>query len=159
MKGNRQRYASAASGMSFINTREMTSEIFRSLHSDFQSLANQAVHCRLSNVEPLADSWTIEASAFFASFVGAANLRAKLSSKGLPLLEVQVHLNRRTHIYNPNHFLAAISAYRRQRDEPGQVTSEAGLGKGGGREQMFDGCRWLSAWKIRLQVLRPPWLK
>ena len=147
------------SSIRYVFHKYKRNDLFRSLHSDFQSLANQAVHCRLSNVEPLADSWTVEASAFFASFVGAANLRAKLSSKGLPLLEVQVHLNRRTHIYNPNHFLAAISAYRRQRDEPGQVTSEAGLGKGGGREQMFDGCRWLSAWKIRLQVLRPPWLK
>jgi len=63
----------------------------RSLHSEFQSLAHQAVHCRLSNVEPLADSWSIEANAFFASFVEKTNLRAKMSSEGLPLLEVQLY--------------------------------------------------------------------
>jgi len=66
----------------------------RSLHSDFQSFAHQAVHCQLANVEPLGDSsWTIEAKAFFASFVEAKELRAKIStpSKDLPQTEVQLY--------------------------------------------------------------------
>ena len=88
-----------------------TSVIFRRLHPEFQSLASQAVLCRLANVEPLGDSWTTEANAFFASFVGAKNLRAKTSSKGLPHPEVQVHLKNRSLFPSKSftQFLTAVS--------------------------------------------------
>ena len=90
---NDMRYTTLYSNSS---SRNNILDILRSLHSEFQSFAHQAVHCQLDNVEPLGESWTVEAKAFFASFVESKELRAKRSTppKGLPQSDVcvEVHL-------------------------------------------------------------------
>ena len=69
--------------------------IFRKLHTDFQSFPHQAVHCCLANVEPLGESWTDEANALLGSFVEARELRAKrisIPSNSQQLSEVLVEV-------------------------------------------------------------------
>ena len=53
-------------------------ENFRSLHPEFSSLDYQAVHCQLAAVEPLGGTWSLEATKFLRSLIGATNLRAEM---------------------------------------------------------------------------------